>query len=253
MKPAIYGNTIEAYKKYADGKKTIVYCASIKHSQSVAEAFRNAGYKAVHMDGNTPKRERECIMEDFRSGAIQIITNVMLIVEGISVPDCECCILLRPTLSTTIYIQSAMRCMRYKEGKRAVIIDMVMNYLRLGMPDEDREWSLDKPTKHRRDLDENGNFYIRTCEKCFKVFKTAPVCPYCGAIYPLHPREIKAHENVELARITAEEAAEAERKRKQARMEQGKARSFPELLAIGKERGYKNPAAWAAMVMRGRR
>lgn len=253
MKPAIYGNAIEAYKKYADGKKTIVYCASIKHSQSVAEAFRNAGYKAVHMDGNTPKQERMKTMEDFRSGTIQIITNVMLIVEGISVPDCECCILLRPTLSTTIYIQSAMRCMRYKEGKRAAIIDMVMNYLRLGMPDEDRKWSLDKPTKQRRELDENGNFYIRTCEKCFKVFKTAPVCPYCGAEYPLHPREIKAHENIELARITAEEAAEAERKRKQARIEQGKAKTFPELLAIGKERGYKNPAAWAQMVLRGRR
>ena len=72
-------------------------------------------------------------------------------------------------------------------------------------------------------------------------------------MYPLHPREVKAHENIELQRISAEEAAKAEAARKQARMEVGRARTYPELIAIGKERGYKNPAAWAAMVMRGRR
>ncbi|MBQ6906196.1 MAG: helicase [Clostridia bacterium] len=252
-KPAIYGDVIESYEKYAENKKTIVYCTSIKHSQSVAEAFKNAGFKAAHMDSNTPKAERIKIMDDFRNGDIQIICNVMLIVEGISVSDCECCILLRPTLSTTIFIQSAMRCMRYKEGKRAVIIDMVANYLKLGMPDEDREWSLDKPIKHRKDINPEGDFYIRTCKKCFKVFKTAPVCPYCGETYPLHPREIKAHENIELARITAEQAEEAEQKRKQARMEQGRAQTFEELLAIGRAKGYKNPAYWAQQVMRGRK
>jgi superfamily II DNA or RNA helicase len=253
MKPAIYGDAIEAYKKFADGKKTLVYCTSIKHSKSVAEAFRDAGYKAVHMDSNTPKQERDRIMADFRSGAVQILCNVLLIVEGISVPDCECCILLRPTLSTTIYIQSAMRCMRYAEGKRAVIIDMVTNYLQLGLPDEDRMWSLGEPLKRKPHTDGNGDFYIRSCPECFMVFKTAPICPFCGHTYPLHPREIKAHEDIELARITAEEAAEAERRRKEARREQGRAQTFEELVAIGKARKFKNPAYWAAQVMRGRR
>jgi glutaredoxin len=102
-------------------------------------------------------------------------------------------------------------------------------------------------------LNAEGDFHIRSCPKCFKVFKTAPVCPYCGYTYPLHPRELRAHKEIELARITAEQAAEAERRRKQARYEQGKARTFPELLAIGRERGYSNPAAWASMVMKGRR
>ena len=69
----------------------------------------------------------------------------------------------------------------------------------------------------------------------------------------MHPREIKAHKDIELARITAEEAEAAERKRRQARIEQGRAQTFPELLAIGRERGYKNPSAWAAMVLKGRR
>ena len=253
MKSAIYGDAVKAYQKYAEGKKTIIYCTSIKHSQEVAEAFRNTGYKAVHMDSGTPKKERQEIMAKFRNGEIQIIVNVMLIVEGISVPDCECCILLRPTLSTTIFIQSAMRCMRYKEGKRAVIIDCTANYLKLGLPADDREWSLDKPIKPRKDMDANGDFVIRTCPKCFKVFRTAPKCPHCGHEYEMHPREIKAHEDIELARISAEEAEKAEIARKKARQEQGKAQSFEDLIRIGKQRGYKNPAFWASQVMRGRR
>ena len=85
------------------------------------------------------------------------------------------------------------------------------------------------------------------------TFKTADICPFCGALYPLSPREIKAKEEIELARITAEEMAAVELAKKKARMEVGRARTFPELVAIGRQRGYKNPSAWAMMVMRGRK
>lgn len=244
MKPAIFGDVIETYKKFADGKKTLIYCASIKHSQKVAEEFRNAGYRAEHMDSNTPKSERARIMQDFRDGKIQIITNVLLIVEGISVPDCECCILLRPTQSTTIFIQSAMRCMRYQENKRAIILDMVANYQKLGMPDDDREWSLTSEVKKRPILKDNGDFRIRTCPQCFKVFATAKECPYCGSVYPLHPREIKAHEEIELKRITEAEAEQAEKVRKQMRMEVGRAKTIADLIKIQKARGYSPGWVW---------
>ena len=85
------------------------------------------------------------------------------------------------------------------------------------------------------------------------TFKTAPICPFCGTEYPLHPREIKAREEIELQRITAEEMARIEAEKKKARMEQGRADSFEDLVKIGKQRGYKNPAFWASQVMRGRK
>jgi glutaredoxin len=143
--------------------------------------------------------------------------------------------------------------MRYQPGKTAKIIDFVGNYTRNPLPDAEVEWSLTQSLRKRDAINSEGDFLIRTCKKCYKVFKTAPACPYCGEVYPLHQREIKAHEEIELQRISAERAAEAERRRRQARFEQGRARTFPELVTVGRERGYKNPAAWAAMVMRGRR
>jgi hypothetical protein len=143
--------------------------------------------------------------------------------------------------------------MRYLPNKTAKIIDFVGNYTRIGLPDDERSWSLGEPLKRKPRLDDNGDFYIRTCPECFMTFKTAPTCPFCGTAYPLHPREIKAREEIELKRITAEEMARVEAEKKKARLEQGRAQTFEELVALGKAKGYRNPAYWAAQVMRGRR
>ena len=253
MKSAVYGKAIESWKKLANGLPTVCYCASVKHSAETADAFQEAGINAVHFDGTTPYAERKAIVERFRAGEIQILCNCDLISMGFDMPDIGCVLMLRPTQSASLYIQQSGRALRYKPGKTAVIIDAVANFMRFQLPDEPYEWSLDIPIKQRKEVDGNGDFYIRTCPECFMTFKTAPICPFCGHTYPLHPREIKAHKEIELQRITAEEMARVEQEKKRARAEQGRAESFEDLVKIAKQRGYKNPAFWAAQVIRGRR
>lgn len=249
---AIYGDVIKHYRKFAENEQAIAYCVSVRHARNTSDAFNNAGIRAAILSADTPSRERQQIMDDFRNGLITVLVNVGIISEGISIDNVSCCMLLRPTESVALGIQQMMRCMRYKPGKTAKIIDFVGNYTRVGLPDEKREWSLEEPTK-RKQINKNGDFYIRCCPECFLTFATAPVCPYCGAEYPLHPREIKAHEEIELARITAEEAEKVEKAKKAARIEQGRAQSFEELVKLGRSRGYKNPAFWASQVIRGRK
>lgn len=250
---AIYGDVIKTYSKIASGERAIAYCVSVKHARRTCDAFNNAGIKAAFLCSETPSKYRRVILGDFRSGVITVLVNVGIISEGVSIDEVSCCMLLRPTESVALGIQQMMRCMRYLPGKTAKILDFVGNYLRVGLPDDNREWSLDKPVNKRKQMDENGNFYIRCCPECFLTFATAPTCPYCGAEYPLHQREIKAHEEIELARITAEENERIEKEKKAARIEQGRAQSFEELVRLGRQRGYKNPAFWAARVMRGRK
>ena len=250
---AIYSDALKSWENIAKGEKTIAYCVSVDHAKKTAQMFCEAGYKAVELDGSTPEKKRAEIMQQFRDGEFTILCNVGIISEGVSIDDVSCCLLLRPTESHALYWQQAMRCMRYMEGKVAKIVDCVGNYTRNPLPEMDVEWSLTKTMKKQPKLDSEGNFTIRTCPKCFKVFKTAPVCPYCGETYPLSPRELKAHEGIELQRISAEEAEKAEAVRKKARQEQGMAQSFEDLIKIGKQRGYKNPAYWASQVMRGRK
>ena len=249
---AIYSNVLKSWERLAGGDKTIAYCVSVKHAKETADMFCKAGYSARMICGSTPEKEREAIMQQFRNGDIQILCNVGIISEGVSIDDVACCLLLRPTESHALYWQQAMRSMRYQPGKVAKIIDCVGNYTRNPLPDADVTWSLNSAPKKRKPMDENGNFYVRMCPSCFKVFQTAPVCPYCKEPYPLHPREIKAHEDIELARITSEEAAKAEAARKRMRMEVGRARTLPELLAIAEERGYSPAWAYKMMRVRGR-
>lgn len=250
---AIYGNVVDSYRRFASGERAICYCVSVEHARRTADAFNQAGFGAEHLSAETPSARRKNVLADFRAGKITILCNVGIISEGISIDEVTCCVLLRPTDSVALGIQQMMRCMRYLPGKTAKIIDCVGNYTRIGLPDDEREWSLSKPVKRRKETNDNGDFYIRCCPKCYLTFKTAPVCPYCGAEYPLHQRELQAHEEIELARITAEETARLEQIKKAARIEQGRAQSFEELIKLGRQRGYKNPAYWAAQIMRSRK
>lgn len=247
---AIYGDVIESYGTFAPGERTIAYCTSVRHARETAEAFCAAGIKAHHLSAGTPAGERQRIMDAFRAGDITVLCNVGIISEGVSINDVSCCMLLRPTDSVALGIQQMMRCMRYQPGKTAKIIDMVGNYTRVGLPDEEREWSLGQPLKRRPRLDGDGNFYLRCCPECYMTFQTAPVCPFCGAVYPLHSREIQAKEEIRLAQITAEEAARVAEEKKKRRQEVGRARTYPELMKIAQERGYSR--GWVYQMLRAR-
>jgi superfamily II DNA or RNA helicase len=247
---AIYSDVIKSWKRLAPGKKTITYCVNVRHAAETAEAFNRVGVSAAVIHGGTPTRERDAIMAAFRAGKITMLCNVGIVSEGVSINDEECCLLLRPTESLALYHQQAMRCMRYQPGKTAIIIDCVGNYTRNPMPDADIEWSLSQKTYKKNCTNDCGNFYVRVCKKCYKTFKTADKCPYCGAEYELEPREIKAHEAIELTRIKAEEIAAVEQRKAEMRREVQRARTFPELMKIARERGYSQK--WVYMMMRAR-
>lgn len=203
---AIYGDVIKHYRQYADGKQTVVYCSTIEHSERVAEEFRSAGYNAMHFDGNTPKKERERIVQAYRDGDITILCNVDLISVGFDMPDIECAILLRPTQSTALYIQQASRALRKKEGKTAVILDHVGNYARHGLPDDDHEWTLEGKFLPPRPHDDEGMLTVRQCEQCYGVYKSElKQCPHCGHEYEITQREIEYKKEIELQEIKRKE------------------------------------------------
>ena len=231
-KSKIYGDI----NKYITNKKTIIYCPNIAFSQAIANQVGG-----VHFDGNTPKHERERIIHDFRVGKIKILCNVDLIGAGFAVPDCECVMLLRPTMSVALYIQQSMRCLRYQPDKVATIYDFVGNCHRHGLPTDDHKWSLDKKIKVRNNAGV-PDVITRMCGKCYRVYSGInPICPYCG--YDNH----KTRKQIEI-----EKEAELQQIKKIERKEQGRAQDLQSLIALGKKRGYKNPYIWAVKVLEGR-
>lgn len=241
---AIYSDVLKSWERLAKGQKTIAYCVSVKHAQKTAKMFTDAGYPAIEIDGSTPPKKRTEIMQNFRDGKIMVLCNVGIISEGVSIDDVTCCLLLRPTESHALYWQQGMRSMRYQPGKIATVIDCVGNYTRNPLFDAEVAWSLTESVRKKPKINDEGDFVIRTCPKCYKVFKTAPVCPYCNTPYELTEREIKAHTDIELQRISVEEAKKAEQKRKEMRMEVGKCKTIDDLIKIQRDRGYAKEWVW---------
>lgn len=245
MTRTVYGDVLKSYQQFAAGRRTIAFCVSVQHSKEIAELFNEAGIPAASLDGSMSKASRSDIMQQFRAGEIQIISSCNLISEGLSIDECDCCMLLRPTDSLALYIQQACRCLRYLPGKRAVILDMAGNYTRHGLPDMDREWSLESTVARRSEFNPDGTLALRVCAFCFKTYPTAAVCPFCGEPYELTPRELKQMEEIELKRIEAEKFEQEQARKAQAAKDIRNARSFEDFLEIAERNGYKSPEYWA--------
>lgn len=177
----VFGDVIEHYTKLAEGKQAILYAHSVEHSKQLAQMFSRYGIQAAHADAKTPKRARETIMKGFKNGAIKVLCNVDLISEGFDVPDCEVVILLRPTESLVLHIQQSMRGMRYKPNKHAIIIDHVGNYERHGLPDTEREWTLEDREKQNKRTNNTSGIGLTDCPHCYGVVETGTnPCSLCG-------------------------------------------------------------------------
>ena len=199
-KRVIFGKIVPTWEANARGLKTIVYCYSVPFAKKVSGLFNDAGYKADFVSSKMSDKERNNVMNKFKNDEISILCNYGIVGEGYDLPDCSCVVLLRPTVSLTVYLQQSMRCMRYKPNKRAVIIDMVGNFMRFGLPSTEYDYSLDSSERFRI----KGKTPVKACKQCGIVVPTqTTVCPNCGyefpikkkhdAIYDLQLQRIKEH------------------------------------------------------------
>ncbi|GCA53772.1 type I restriction enzyme EcoKI subunit R [Sinorhizobium sp. KGO-5] len=238
MQKTIYGDAVTNYKKFADGKKTIIYTHNVESSINVAEKFKDNGYDALQVDGKTPKQQRELAMEMFREGKVNILVNAELYGEGVDVPDCECVILLRPTESLTLFIQQTMRAMRYQPDKQAIIIDHVGNWYRHGLPNTEHNWQ-DYFEGSKKKKSKDNSIPIKECPECFGVVESAyTICPYCGCEFPKEEQtDYDLVLNAELEEVTEDKVFQLNLKTAE------ECESVEELYQLAKENGYK--PGWA--------
>lgn len=187
-KPTITGCSVDHYRRLADKEPAIAFCVSVAHAEHVAEAFKAAGYRAASIDGKMDKATRKRLIKSLADGSLHVLTSCDLISEGVDVPVVKVCIMLCPTQSTTKCIQQWGRTMRVAPGKdKTIIIDHVDNRIRHGMPDDDREWSLErgyiKPAE-----DGEAALRVRTCPACLLAHRFALTCPSCGHVYQVAER-----------------------------------------------------------------
>lgn len=95
-------------------KAWLFFCAGVKHAQHIASVLQSRGIAAECVTGETPKKERERMLADFKAGRVQALTNANVLTTGFDYPDIDLIAMLRPTMSPALYVQMAGRGMRPK-------------------------------------------------------------------------------------------------------------------------------------------
>ncbi len=254
----LMGSAVEHYKQWAMGKLNVAFCVSRKHAELVAQEFNNNGVPSASIDGTMNMGERRKIFMAFARRELLCLTSIDLLHTGFDLSlaagmpvTVESMSDLRPTQSLALQIQKWGRVLR-KKDEAAIIFDHAGNRDRHQYPDTEREWTLeDRAKKRKKKFDEEitpANLNFRICPKCYASNPlTAIICKECQAELPRQEREIKQVEGTlgEVDKV-ARKAITPER------LEVAKAQTIEELIAIGTQRGYKNPAGWAYYVQAAR-
>ena len=166
------------WQKHCENRQTVVYAVSVRHAQNLVAMFSDAGVPTGVLLGDTPTAERSRLLHEFQDGTIKALVNVAVATEGFDLPDAACVMLTRPTMSLSLYLQMVGRGLRPKQDDGdCVILDLAGNSLRHGLPDEERDWSL-QPRCEQPSVESP----VVLCQECASLSPLGShQCRNCGA------------------------------------------------------------------------
>ena len=107
------------------------FCVSIAHAEFMAESFRQAGIPALAITSESPAEERAQATSLLRNREVNVLFTVDLYNEGVDIPEADCVLFLRPTESSTVFLQQLGRGLRLDTGKTScLVLDFIGNQRR---------------------------------------------------------------------------------------------------------------------------
>ena len=125
----------DTFMEYCSEKRTVIFCASVKHAEEIAKLICERGANAQAVSGSMKPSERKEYIAKFRKGEIKALCACDLLNEGWDCPETEVLIMARPTMPKVLYTQQLGRGMRLADGKESLIVfDFVDNASQYNMP-----------------------------------------------------------------------------------------------------------------------
>lgn len=169
----------EVIDRAGSRKSWLFFCAGVDHAMHIADCLTDEGIPAGCVTGETPKKEREQMLTDFKAGRIRALTNANVLTTGFDHPDIDLIAMLRPTMSAGLYVQMAGRGMRVKSHTdHCLVLDFA------GVIATHGPITAVQPPK--KGGDGNGEAPVKVCDNCGElVHPTIRICPACGFAFPL--------------------------------------------------------------------
>lgn len=195
----VLNSIVDKWEELAKTRKTIFFTINRKtQAHALADIFRRRGYKAEAIVSDTEDRAE--LLKKFERNEFQVLVNVNLFTEGLSVDDVDCIGLAFATKSKTKYVQAASRGARpiwnkdytdWATGPDGEYIKDSCLILDFGGNVRDRHGRLEdygidgfdiSGVKKRKSMMPAP---MKTCPNCFEVVPVSSVtCPSCGSVFP---------------------------------------------------------------------
>lgn len=123
---------IEKHRKPGEKLKALAFCRNIQHARMMADNLKGF-YHTAYLTGKNKTGERIKAFNDLQSETknLEILFAVDILNEGVDIPGVNMVLFLRPTESSTIFIQQLGRGLRKFPGKDYVtILDFIGNNYR---------------------------------------------------------------------------------------------------------------------------
>lgn len=110
-------------------KASLVFCSSLEQAERMSKVIPNSAF----VSGDTPTKERDEIIKQFRGGIIKTVLNYSVLGIGFDFPELDCIYLLRPTKSLSLYLQFLGRGTRKAQDKEfCYLLDYSGSFKELG-------------------------------------------------------------------------------------------------------------------------
>lgn len=210
----------------ADRRSWLLFGAGVDHAFKIRDALRRRNVIAETVTGETPKDERDKIIGAFKRGEIRALTNAQVLTTGFDAPGTDLIALLRPTLSTGLYVQMMGRGTRvdgvdlsaYATAAERVaaiaasgkpncrVLDYAGNIRRHGPVDciviRDRG---DGGGANGEEKVATDSVRAKECDQCGQLVSVQTrVCPHCGFILAPPKHEAKSDKDTPVMAMNAE-------------------------------------------------
>lgn len=174
-RPIVGAACIDMVARLQDRRSWLVFCSGVQHAQEVQNELHALGIPSACVTGDTPAGERAAILKRFKAGEIRALTNANVLTTGFDAPNVDAIAMLRPTLSTGLYVQMLGRGTRLAEGKtNCLVLDYSGNVRRHGPVDA---------------IEVRGSGGKKSGEKTEVGSVRAKACPICESLQALAARE----------------------------------------------------------------
>lgn len=105
----------DVVEKTKSRRGVLIFAATKRHTRQIAAALKILGVAEDQIGvitENTPNKEQARILDLAKAGKMKFVVNVSVLTTGVSVPEWDVCVFMRPIASIVLLIQSIGRVLR---------------------------------------------------------------------------------------------------------------------------------------------